>query len=125
MTGLENSEVIFQYFIGTFGMVMLAGIIAFFFLSFQKKLLKKELEINRLKTQQHEEILNATIFCQEKEQKRIACDLHDEVGVMLSVVKLNLSLLVRNADDLKIKNLASETKEYLDEVILQVRNISR
>lgn len=125
MNSSGNAEIILIYLIGTFAMVVLAGAIFFFFVSYQKRLLKKELEINIIKSRQQEEILKNTILSQEKERKRIAQDLHDEVGAMLSVVKLNVSLFERKSDNPKSKKLANETKSYIDDVILQVRRISR
>jgi signal transduction histidine kinase len=125
MAEIANAEIILVYSIGTFGMIILAGAIFFFFITYQKRILKKELEINIIKNQQQEEILRTTILSQEKERKRIAQDLHDEVGAMLSVVKLNIALFERKSETIQSKELAHETKKYLDEIILQVRRISR
>jgi len=69
--------------------------------------------------------LKNTIQAQEKERKRIAQDLHDEVGVMLSVVKLNVGRIEKKIADAKPRQMASETKLYLDDVVNQVRRISR
>ncbi len=120
-----DNHVALVYFFGTFGMILLAGAIFFFFVTYQKRLLKKELELNKVKTEKQEEILQNTILAEEKERKRIAGDLHDEVGAMLSVVKLNVSRIEKNVDSEKSKLLAIETKSYLDEVITQIRRISR
>jgi signal transduction histidine kinase len=125
MAETGNAEIVLVYFIGTFGMMILAGGIFFFFITYQKRILKKELEINIIKNRQQEEILKITVLSQEKERKRIAQDLHDEVGAMLSVVKLNVALFERKSGNTHSKELAHETKKYLDEVILQVRRISR
>ena len=119
-----NSDIILVYFIGTVGMLLLAGGLVFFFVIYQKRILAKQLELNKIKHNQQKEILNNTISAQEKERKRIAQDLHDEVGAMLSVVKLNVARIERQSED-KPKVLASETKHYLDDVITQVRGISR
>lgn len=120
----SNSEIIIIYFIGTVGMIFLAGAIFFFFVTYQKRLLTKQLELNKIKADQQEEILKNTITSQEKERKRIAQDLHDEVGAMLSVVKLNVARIEKKTEE-KAKVLAAETKTYLDDVITQVRRISR
>jgi signal transduction histidine kinase len=121
----ESNSIVFVYFIGTLGMVLLAISIFFFFVIYQKKMLKKQLELNETRAQQQEEILRNTISAQEKERKRIAQDLHDEVGAMLSVVKLNVGRIEKKSDEPVAKKLAAETKTYLDEVITQVRRISR
>src|SRR5690606_27940057 len=92
---------------------------------YQKKMLKKQLELNETRAKQQEEILRNTITAQEKERKRIAQDLHDEVGAMLSVVKLNVGRIEKKSEEEIAKKLAAETKTYLDEVITQVRRISR
>lgn len=113
------------YFLGTVGMLFLAGGIFFFFVTYQKRLLRKQLELTEVKQRQQAEIIKHTIQSQEKERKRIAQDLHDEVGAMLSVVKLNVSRIERKMEETKTKELTGETKSYLDDVILQVRRISR
>ncbi|MEE4285810.1 MAG: sensor histidine kinase [Mariniphaga sp.] len=120
-----TAEIVLIYIAGTFGMIILAGAVFFFFVTYQKRLLKKELEINKIKTNQQAEILRNTILAQEKERKRIAQDLHDEVGAMLSVVKLNVSRIERKTGNDSAKELANETKTYLEDVITQVRRISR
>jgi len=125
MFGSENTEIVMIFFVGTFAMVFLAAAIIFFFITYQKRLLKKELEINRVKAEQQEELLRNILSAQEKERKRIARDLHDEVGAMLSVVKLNVSRIAKITVPDNSKILANETKTYLDEVITQVRGISR
>ncbi len=106
-------------------MLLLAGGIFFFFIAYQKRLLQKQLELNRVVQNQQEEIIENTIQSQENERKRIARDLHDEVGAMLSVVKLTVGRIEKKAEAGKAKELATETKTYLDDVILQVRRISR
>ena len=121
---MGNSDVILVYLLGTVGMMVLAGSLFFFFITYQKRLLRKQLELNRVKQDQQKEILRNTIQAQEKERKRIAQDLHDEVGAMLSVVKLNVGRIEKQSED-KAKKVAGETKSYLDEVITQVRGISR
>ncbi|MBN2635036.1 MAG: sensor histidine kinase [Prolixibacteraceae bacterium] len=122
---MESKELILVYYIGTFAMILLAVAIFFFFITYQKRLLKKQLEINEVKAAQQEQLLQNTILAQEKERRRVARDLHDEVGAMLSVVKLNVGRLEKKMIESSAKELVVETKTYLDDVITQVRRISR
>ncbi|MFV0590336.1 MAG: sensor histidine kinase [Draconibacterium sp.] len=122
--GSGNTDITLIYFLGTIGMMLLAGGLFFFFVFYQKRLLQKQLELNKVKQDQQEQILKNTIEAQENERRRIAQDLHDEVGAMLSVVKLNVGRIEKRSEE-KSRILASETKTYLDDVITQVRRISR
>jgi signal transduction histidine kinase len=58
----------------------------------------------------------------EKERSRIANDLHDEIGPMLSAVKLRISSLdVSSEDDLE---QVKSTSEHIDSLIKRMREIS-
>ncbi|MFK7921202.1 MAG: sensor histidine kinase [Bacteroidia bacterium] len=107
-------------------MLMLAGVIVFFVLVYQKKMIRQEVALERMKTEHQRNLLNATIETQEKERQRIAKDLHDEVGAMLSVIKMGIAQFERKAKDLPIaKEIAAETKENVTETINNVRRISK
>lgn len=107
-------------------MLMLAGVIVFFVLVYQKKMIRQEVALERMKTDHQRNLLNATIETQEKERQRIAKDLHDEVGAMLSVIKMGIAQFERKAKDLPIaKKIAAETKNHVTETIENVRRISK
>ncbi len=64
----------------------------------------------------------AEITMQENERKRIASNLHDSLGPLLSSVKLNMnSIEVANQEDQEIINRASQ---HIDEIISSLRQIS-
>ena len=64
----------------------------------------------------------AEITMQENERKRIASNLHDSLGPLLSSVKLNMnSIEVANQEDQEIINRASQ---HIDEIITNLRQIS-
>ena len=69
---------------------------------------------------QRERIL-AEITIQENERKRIATDLHDSLGPLLSAVKLNInSIDIQPAD----QNILDKAGKSLDEIIGSMRQIS-
>ena len=125
MDTTSNFETILIIGIGTLGMVILALGIVFFFLTYQKRLQKQQLQLSRVKAEQQKQLLENTVVSQEKERKRFAADLHDEVGALLSVIKMNLGRIEKKQEEDKLKVLAGETKNYLDDVISQVRRITR
>lgn len=57
---------------------------------FKKKLLTQKLKQEKLNAQHQFELLQASIAVQEEERKRIARDLHDELGAALSMARMHL-----------------------------------
>ena len=66
------------------------------------------------------------INTQEMERKRIAKELHDELGQALSTIKINLNLLNKNRgpDSLKNKNIIKKTEKIVDLLIIDLKRIS-
>jgi len=60
---------------------------------FQKTLIREKLEKEELKNSQQLELLRSSIQVQEDERKRIAQDIHDELGAVLSITKMHLQQL--------------------------------
>lgn len=87
-------------------------------------------EINRQKIKELENSLNietmhSMMSGQEKERERIAKDLHDSLGGMLSTAKLQLEKMrSMSGDNLTAREIA-KTQDLLDDTIKEVRNISR
>jgi signal transduction histidine kinase len=57
---------------------------------FNKKLYSQKLEKEKLKARHQFELLQSSIAVQEEERKRIARDLHDELGAALSMTRMHL-----------------------------------
>jgi len=68
------------------------------------------------------ERIHAQILVQEQERKRIANDLHDSVGPMLSTVKLYMNSVNINTDE--DQQLLEKATLYIDETITNLREIS-
>lgn len=84
-----NNEMILT--VGTSGMFLLAFAIVLFVYLYQRKLIKKNLEnqqIQNLLAEQEMKATNALLEGQDKERKRIAAELHDNLGSIL--VTLNM-----------------------------------
>ena len=78
---------------------------------------------NNLRKQQELNIMEAMLTTQEDERKRIASDLHDQIGPQLVGVKLLISIDQSSLSEKQSGNLAF-AKSKLDEAIIEVRNIS-
>jgi signal transduction histidine kinase len=70
----------------------------------------------------HKQYVLAEITAIERDRARIAYDLHDELGPMLSSMKLKLSILELSGED--DKNLVKSLNENFDTAIGRIRGIS-
>jgi len=57
---------------------------------FRKNLYQQKLEQEEIKNQHQQELLRSAIAAQEQERQRIANDLHDELGAMLSMARMQI-----------------------------------
>jgi signal transduction histidine kinase len=70
----------------------------------------------------HKEKINAEITTLEKERVRIASDLHDDLGPMLSAVKLLINNVDLGSDE--DRNTLIKANGHIDEILVQLRRIS-
>jgi signal transduction histidine kinase len=69
-------------------------------------------------------LLHAIIQTEENERKRFAKDLHDELGPILSTVKMSLSSIARREDDNSSPIILRNAESAIDEAIKSIREIS-
>ncbi|WP_432411565.1 tetratricopeptide repeat-containing sensor histidine kinase [Rasiella sp. SM2506] len=68
--------------------------------------------------------LNSMIEGQEAERLRIAKDLHDSLGGLLSTVKAHFTTIQNEFKQIEKMNLADKTTKLIDEAVIEVRRIS-
>ncbi|MCW8981781.1 MAG: ATP-binding protein [Altibacter sp.] len=121
-----------QIFIGLIALGILLLVSFLFFrkrLKYQKTIAhqKETLQTQRItELQQKNKLLalSSMIEGQEAERLRIAKDLHDSLGGLLSTVKAHFSSIQREIEQLEQLNLTGKTNALIDEACLEVRRIS-
>ncbi len=121
-------------FIGALAVIALGGFITSLMIknSRRKQQLaeqEKELETQKnltLLKEQEITTINAMVEGQEKERKRVAEDLHDNLGSVLATLKLHFENLRINKTEQKIDQeaLFDKTENLIDEAYLKVRSIA-
>lgn len=124
--GISLIDVIIPFTIVLF--IIAVGVVLLY-THFQKNLYRQELDKAALKSAQSEELLRNSIFVQEEERKRIAGDLHDELGAVISMIRMNLVLIQQKVKEKKAVgfNLASSVESLIslsESGIASVRSIS-
>ena len=88
----EDKMIVIIFTVAFLLLVMGIALLFFFFLS-RRKIIEKELEKKSLEINHQKEMIQSIIITQEKERKRIAQDLHDDISSKLNVINLNANLL--------------------------------
>lgn len=121
----QNVDILFSILAGTLAILLFAVAIIIFFIVYRKRLFEKQLHIERKESEHRLELLKTTIETTEVERKRIAGDLHDEIGSHLSTIRMALNAIKsKTISDPQIIELTNESKTILDNTIESVRNIS-
>lgn len=105
-------------FIVAVGVVML-------YMHFQKNLFAQTLEKERLKNTHQADLLRSNMLTQEEERKRIAHDLHDELGAALSIMRMHIMMMEQNNSDVPAISSGLQNLRTLSETALSsMRGIS-
>lgn len=115
---------IFLILCGVFGMLLLAIGIVVFVLIYQRKMLSQQNQIQLMKMNYQQELLQYTVQAQEKERKRIAVELHDGIGSLLSATKLYINHLSKQRNTDRFDLIHEDTKKIIDDVVQNVRTIT-
>lgn len=114
------SEVEFVIIAGTIVLVVLAIFIISFLFFYQRRHNRHLQEKQLMQTQFQQELLQTQIEIQEQTLKTISQEIHDNIGQVLSLAKLNLNTL-----QLHEEQKLHDTKQLVSKAINDLRNLSR
>ena len=85
-------------------------------------MIEEQVKRQKLEIDHQNRMMQATLESQESERRRLASELHDSIGGMLSTIRMGVSTLGRL---LPGEDSIDQTKQMLDDTISSVRKISR
>jgi len=91
---------------------------------FQKNLYRQQLEREELKNLHQQQLLQSSIHVQEEERKRIAQDLHDELGAALSIARMHLVQLEQNQSDPELNKALQTVRLTTESALAAMRRLS-
>jgi two-component system, NarL family, sensor kinase len=114
-----------NYLIATISGLLVLGLLLAYFIHTRNKL-KQKAAMTEALFKQEQKATEAVIKAEEKERQRIAKDLHDGVGQMMSAAKMNLSAIV---NELNFKNHEQQISferilNLVDDSCREVRSVS-
>ena len=114
-----------NYFIIGISALLLLGLLLAYFIHARNKI-KQQVAMNKAIHEQEQKATAAVMSAEENERQRIAKDLHDGVGQMMSAAKMNLSAI---SNELKFVNEEQQQSferiiSLVDESCKEVRTVS-
>lgn len=120
----QNQEIYFVTIIGIILGLLLVGFIVTILFLYQRRQQRQEQEMEKIKDMYEKEALRSQLEIQENTFKTIAQELHDNIGQMLSVAKLSLSILPIDKDHTAFEQLQN-SQQVLNKAILDLSNLTK
>lgn len=125
MAKQEDIDIYFFLFTGMLVMFVLsAAVVALFFL-YQKKFYNQQVQIRESEAAYQQKLLHNNIEKIEEERRRVAKDLHDEIGSIFSTLGIKIIQFEKRHSTFEgSSDLIRESKSLIDNGITSVRRIS-
>ena len=120
----QNQEIYFITIIGILLGLLLVGFIVTMLFLYQRRQQRQEQEMVKIKDMYEKEALRSQLEIQENTFKTIAQELHDNIGQMLSVAKLSLSILPIEKDHSAFEQLKN-SQQLLNKAIIDLSNLTK
>ena len=120
----QNQEIYFFIIIAIILGLLLVGFIVTILFFYQRRQHQQEQELVRMKDTYDREVLRSQLEIQESTLKTIAQELHDNIGQMLSVVKLSMSVLTIEKDHPDIE-IIKNSQQVLNKAILDLSDLTK
>jgi two-component system NarL family sensor kinase len=121
---VQSQEIYFIILIGGLLALLLVGFIVAILFLYQRKQHRQEQQLTLLKDQYERELLRSQLEIQESTFRVIAQELHDNIGQVLSVVKLSLSILPLEKTHPAFEGVQN-CREMLNKVIYDMGDLTK
>ena len=120
----QNQEFYVIILIATALALLLVGFIVTSLFLYQRRQHRQEQQLARMKDEYQQELLRSQLEIQESTFKTIAMELHDNIGQVLSVVKLSLSILPIDKEHPAYESVQN-SRQMLNKVIYDMGNLTK
>lgn len=122
---LQSDEEILVTVLGSaFLMIMLTVIVVIAIVKYKNRARIHLQEVSSLKSQYEQEILKAQLEMQEQTFLSISQEIHDNIGQILSLIRLNISTIKIENKEISVEKINS-SKDLLDKAIEDLRAMSK
>jgi len=111
---------------GTLVMVLLVMAIVVFLVLYKRRTIEREAQHQLVVKEKELQALNAAIETQESEREKFSRDLHDEIGPLMSALKLNMTrhqAVIKKGEVIGQEDL-QEQRDLVDHIVQSVHGVA-
>ncbi len=112
----NESQLVLLFISGTAIILLVAFVITLFVVFHQKRIAQEQIKLQNVEMDYQKKMLQAALQSQESERRRVSKDLHDDVGMMLMTMRVNLNN--------QPSGPVTELRQMVDETHESIRRIS-
>lgn len=117
-------DIIIFLLVTTSIILVMAGFVITIVLLYRKKQISYQKDIDHIKAEYEKAILNTQLEIQEQTFKNISKEIHDNIGMSLTLAKLNLNTLTPDRGEQTVKKIDSSV-ELISKAINDLTDISK
>ena len=121
---MDRNYAILVFILGTLVLLIFAFTLIIFLITHKKKRYEHLLEKQAMESSYQNQLLQSRLEVQEQSFKYFSEEIHDNIGQLLSMVKMQLYNIKSNSTEPEIVNKATKSNELLGKAITDLRNIS-
>lgn len=121
---MNNDFPVIVFVLGTFILLLFAFFIIIFLITHKKKQFQHLLEKQAMEGNYQNQLLLSRLEVQELSLKHFSEEIHDNIGQLLSLVKMHLYNIKNTSGEPEIVKKANTSNELLGKAITDLRNIS-
>jgi len=119
----ESPEIIITLIAGTSTLLLLGALMISFLFLYRKRHRRLLQERQQLKLSYERELLKSQLEIQEQTFRQISLEIHDNIGQVLSLAKLNLATMDPSHPS-NLEQKISDSKKLVSQAIYDLRNLS-
>jgi two-component system NarL family sensor kinase len=125
MNSMTKFEIIYTLAAAVMIMLALSGFVVYFIFSSQRRRLSQMHEKQQLKESYEKEVLTTQIESRDQTLRDISQEIHDNMGQLLSVARINLNILEKEMNGQPQLKRIIDTNVILGDVIRYIRMLSK
>ena len=119
----DNQDLFASIIIVTFIFLVMTIFFVFILIHYYRKKIRHKSELNNLKQEFEKQLLQSQIEIQEQTINEISQEIHDNVGQILSLAKVQLNIVEKQLVEVPI--LLKESKENISRAMSDLRDIAK